>query len=83
MSYDLTFARVIDAEAEDVFDAFTDPEGQEEFYGREDPGWIVESTAIYASAACGPWASDPTTSSSSWCARSRRPASSISVIAWD
>ena len=43
MSYDLTFARVIDAKAEEVFDAFTDPEGQEEFYGQDDPGWIVES----------------------------------------
>jgi uncharacterized protein YndB with AHSA1/START domain len=43
LSYDLTFARVIEAEAEEVFDVFTDPEGQEEFYGQDDPGWIVES----------------------------------------
>jgi uncharacterized protein YndB with AHSA1/START domain len=43
LSYDLAFARVIDAGVEDVFDAFTDPEGQEEFYGQDDRGWIVES----------------------------------------
>src|SRR5215211_5018663 len=28
---------------EEVFDAFTDPEGQEAFYGQDDPGWIVRS----------------------------------------
>src|SRR3954449_10620867 len=28
---------------ERVFDAFTDPEGQREFYGKDDPGWIVDS----------------------------------------
>jgi uncharacterized protein YndB with AHSA1/START domain len=40
---DVEFARVIDATPEEVFDAFTDPEGQEAFYGQDDPGWIVRS----------------------------------------
>jgi uncharacterized protein YndB with AHSA1/START domain len=43
VSLDLRFARLIDAEPEEVFDAFTDPGGQEEFYRQEDPGWIVDS----------------------------------------
>jgi uncharacterized protein YndB with AHSA1/START domain len=44
MSQDVTFARVIDAAPEVVFDAFTGQEGQEAFYGDDDdPGWIVES----------------------------------------
>lgn len=34
---------MIDAEPAEVFDAFSDPRGQEEFYGQDDPGWIVES----------------------------------------
>jgi len=40
---DVEFARLIDATPEEVFDAFTDPEGQEAFYGKDDPGWIVRS----------------------------------------
>jgi uncharacterized protein YndB with AHSA1/START domain len=43
MRLDVEFARLIDATPEKVFDAFTDPEGQEAFYGKDDPGWIVES----------------------------------------
>jgi uncharacterized protein YndB with AHSA1/START domain len=43
MRLDIEFARLIDATPEEVFDAFTDPEGQRAFYGRDDPGWIVES----------------------------------------
>jgi uncharacterized protein YndB with AHSA1/START domain len=43
MSHDLRFARVIDAAPEEVFDAFTQPGGQEALYGTDDPGWIVES----------------------------------------
>ncbi len=43
MSLDFSFERVIDAEPEVVFDAFTDPAGQEQFYGQDDAGWIVES----------------------------------------
>jgi dihydrofolate reductase len=43
VSLDLRFERLIAARPERVFDAFTDPEGQREFYGQDDPGWIVES----------------------------------------
>jgi hypothetical protein len=43
MTLDAEFARLIDATPEEVFDAFTDPEGQEAFYGQDDPGWIVRS----------------------------------------
>jgi uncharacterized protein YndB with AHSA1/START domain len=43
MSRELEFERLIDAPPELVFDAFTSPEGQREFYGRDSPGWIVES----------------------------------------
>jgi uncharacterized protein YndB with AHSA1/START domain len=41
MSEDVTFARVIGAAPETVFDAFTGQGGQEAFY--REPGWIVES----------------------------------------
>jgi uncharacterized protein YndB with AHSA1/START domain len=40
---DVEFARLIDATPEQVFDAFTDSEGQVAFYGQDDPGWIVRS----------------------------------------
>jgi uncharacterized protein YndB with AHSA1/START domain len=40
---ELEFERLIAAPAEVVFDAFTSPAGQREFYGKDDPGWIVES----------------------------------------
>ena len=43
MSHDLRFARAIDAAPEAVFDAFTQPGGQEAFYGTDDPDWIVDS----------------------------------------
>ena len=43
MTYDLRFERLIKAAPERVFDAFTSPEGQREFYGTDRPGWIVES----------------------------------------
>ena len=43
MSLDVEVARVIDATPAEVFDAFTNPEGQDEFYGQDDPGWIVQS----------------------------------------
>jgi dihydrofolate reductase/uncharacterized protein YndB with AHSA1/START domain len=39
----LKFERLIKAPPERVFDAFTSPEGQREFYGTDTPGWIVES----------------------------------------
>ena len=43
MSLDLRFERLIAAAPERVFDAFTDPEGQLEFYGQDSAGWIVDS----------------------------------------
>jgi uncharacterized protein YndB with AHSA1/START domain len=43
MTHDLRFERVIDAAPEEVFDAFTRPDGQRAFYGQDDPGWIVQS----------------------------------------
>lgn len=43
MSLDARYERQIAATPERVFDAFTDPVGQREFYGNDDPGWIVKS----------------------------------------
>ncbi len=43
MSFELRFERLIAAPPERVFAAFTAPEGQREFYGKDSPGWIVES----------------------------------------
>ena len=43
MSDDLEVARIIDATPEEVFDAFTNPAGQEALYGQDDPAWIVRS----------------------------------------
>jgi uncharacterized protein YndB with AHSA1/START domain len=43
MSHDLRFSRLIDASPEQVFDAFAQPAGQRAFYGKDEPGWIVES----------------------------------------
>ena len=42
MSSDLRLERVYDAAAEVVFDAFTDPDAQQELYA-DAPDWIVES----------------------------------------
>ncbi len=43
MSLDLRFERLIAAPPERVFDAFTRPAGQREFYGTDAPGWVVDS----------------------------------------
>jgi uncharacterized protein YndB with AHSA1/START domain len=43
VSHELRFERVFDATPGEVFDALTDPEGLEEMYGLDEPGWIVES----------------------------------------
>lgn len=43
MSHELEFERLIDAKPEFVFDAFTEPGGQEAFYRGPAPGWIVRS----------------------------------------
>jgi uncharacterized protein YndB with AHSA1/START domain len=42
MIYDLKVQRVFDATPEDVFDAFTDPDAQTEWYQLE-PDWTVET----------------------------------------
>ena len=43
MSLGLRFERLIAAPLERVFDAFTDPAGQREFYGTDAPSWVVDS----------------------------------------
>jgi uncharacterized protein YndB with AHSA1/START domain len=43
MSDVVEVSRVVDATPEEVFDAFTDPDGQEAMYGQDDPGWVVRS----------------------------------------
>jgi uncharacterized protein YndB with AHSA1/START domain len=43
VSLDLRFERLIAAPPERVFDAFTDPAGQREFYGTDAPDWVVDS----------------------------------------
>jgi uncharacterized protein YndB with AHSA1/START domain len=39
----LRIERVIDAPLDVVFDAFLTDDGQEAFYGQDDPGWVLES----------------------------------------
>jgi uncharacterized protein YndB with AHSA1/START domain len=43
MTHELEFERSIDARPELVFDAFTEPGGQEAFYRQNEAGWIVRS----------------------------------------
>jgi uncharacterized protein YndB with AHSA1/START domain len=43
MSNVVRVARLVEATPEEVFDALTDPDGQEAFYGQDNPGWIVRS----------------------------------------
>jgi uncharacterized protein YndB with AHSA1/START domain len=43
VSRELRFERLLAAAPERVFDAFTDPAGQREFYGTDAAGWIVDS----------------------------------------
>lgn len=43
MSFDLRFERLIAAAPERVFDAFIDRVSQDEFYGQDADGWIVDS----------------------------------------
>ena len=43
MNLDLRFERHLAAAPERVFDAFTGPHGQREFYGTDAPGWVVDS----------------------------------------
>jgi uncharacterized protein YndB with AHSA1/START domain len=43
MTRELRYERVIPASPARVFDLFTSPAGQREFYGTDEPGWVVES----------------------------------------
>ena len=43
MSRELRYERQIQASPARVFDLFTSPAGQREFYGRDEPGWVVDS----------------------------------------
>ena len=43
MSPELLYERLIRASPLRVFDLFTSPAGQREFYGNDEPGWVVES----------------------------------------
>ena len=43
MSREFRYERLIQASPARVFDLFTSPAGQREFYGTDAPGWIVES----------------------------------------
>jgi uncharacterized protein YndB with AHSA1/START domain len=44
VSLELRFERLIAAPPERVFDAFTRPDGQREFYGTDAPGWADGSS---------------------------------------
>ena len=43
MSRELHYERLIQASPAHVFDLFTSPAGQREFYGNDAPGWVVDS----------------------------------------
>ena len=43
MTLQLRYERLIAASPDRVFDAFTSPTGQREFYGTDEPGWVVDS----------------------------------------
>ena len=43
MTRDLRYERLIQASPARVFDLFTSPAGQHEFYGNDAPGWVVDS----------------------------------------
>jgi uncharacterized protein YndB with AHSA1/START domain len=40
---ELRYERLVRASPERVFDLFTSPAGQREFYGSDAPGWVVDS----------------------------------------
>ena len=44
MTLELRYERLIVVSPERVFDAFTSPAGQREFYGTDAPGWVVDSS---------------------------------------
>jgi uncharacterized protein YndB with AHSA1/START domain len=43
MSRELLYERLIRASPARAFDLFTSPAGQRAFYGKDEPGWVVES----------------------------------------
>ena len=43
MSRELRYERLVQASPVRVFDLFTSPAGQREFYGNDAPGWVVDS----------------------------------------
>ena len=43
MSREIRYERLIQASPARVFDLFTSPVGQREFYGNDAPGWVVDS----------------------------------------
>ena len=43
MTDDVRYERLVRAQREQVFDAFTSPGGQLALYGQDDPGWITQS----------------------------------------
>jgi uncharacterized protein YndB with AHSA1/START domain len=43
VSRELRYERLVQASPERVFDLFTSPAGQREFYGNDAPGWVVDS----------------------------------------
>ena len=43
MIRELRYERLIQASPARVFDLFTSPAGQREFYGNDAPGWVVDS----------------------------------------
>lgn len=43
MNGELRYDRLVQAPVERVFDVFTSSAGQREFYGTDDPGWVVDS----------------------------------------
>ena len=43
MSRELRYERLIQASPARVFDLFTSPAGQREFYANDTPGWVVDS----------------------------------------
>jgi uncharacterized protein YndB with AHSA1/START domain len=44
VSRELRYERLIPASPARVFDLFTSPAGQREFYGKDEPGWVVDSS---------------------------------------
>jgi uncharacterized protein YndB with AHSA1/START domain len=43
VSRELRYERLLESSPGRVFDLFTSPDGQREFYGKDAPGWVVDS----------------------------------------